>query len=641
MKGLNPEQRQAIETTDGRVLVLAGAGSGKTRVLTERIAYLIEKKGVPPEAILGVTFTNKAAAEMRSRLAGLIDSRVAKKVVLATFHSFCMRVLRAEIERLGYTSSFSLYDEQDVQRLVKGIAHDLLEHEGSLPALSSVIETITQRKNEGGAVETGSDWHDQFAENLYQRLQVAMRAHNAVDFDDLLLLTLRLFQEHPDVLQAYQNRFSHIMIDEYQDTNPVQDRLAALLAGDKGNLCVVGDDDQSIYGWRGANVANIIEFRHEKRIMLEQNYRSTNTILQAANAVINHNKERHQKRMWSGKGEGDKIVFHTAPDEVQEAEWVVHRLAEMKREKNLAWSDFAIMYRSNALSRQFEIALAKYLWNDRGQLVRGIPHEVYGGTAFYARKEIKDIVSYLRVIANPRDSESVVRTINLPRRGVGEGTLDKLTAQCRKTGQTLWEALFSLPSQTPNRVRKGIEDYINIIETAKGHFASKPLDEAMLWLLDRLQFKQAIHDEVKSPQMRQYKWENVQELVSSAQEFEKDREQVSLADFITATPLGEEQSQRKGKGPKSVVSLLTVHSAKGLEWPYCFLVGMEDHIMPHAKSFSIEEERRLLYVAITRAERYLVLTAARVRSRMGRPTPGQPSRFLYEIPKELLAISKS
>jgi DNA helicase-2/ATP-dependent DNA helicase PcrA len=420
----------------------------------------------------------------------------------------------------------------------------------------------------------------------------------------------------------------------------VQDSLAALLSSGAGNLCVVGDDDQSIYGWRGAEVRNILQFPCDKRITLEQNYRSTNTILRAANAVIDNNNERHEKQMWSAQGEGEKIHFHSASDDVREAEWVVHQLVEMKLSKGLPWSDFAIMYRSNALSRQFEIALAKYLWNDGGELIRGIPYEVYGGTAFYARKEVKDIFGYLRVIANPRDQGALIRVINQPRRGIGEGTLDALTSACRQNKSSLWDALHNLPSNVSARAKGGITEFLSVVETARNHFENEPLDQALEWLIGRIQYKKAIEDEVKSPQMRQYKWENVQELVSAAAEFGEGKERATLQDFVTSSPLGEEEQQHKKKKKGSSVSLLTVHSSKGLEWPSCYLVGMEDHIIPHQKSLCIEEERRLMYVAITRAQRHLVLTAARVRNRMGRPSPSKPSRFLYEIPKELLHISK-
>jgi len=360
---LNQEQRKAVETTEGRVLILAGAGTGKTLVLTTRIAYLIGVKGVPPESVLGLTFTNKAAGEMRERLASLINPSLAKRVTLSTFHSFCMRLLRKEIHQLGYTSNFTLYQPSDVERLVKTIAHDIMGSCGELPSLSATITEINRAKNLGltpDELGTGSGaWHDQFVQNVYRRLIESMRAHNAVDFDSLLTLTVDLLTQFPEVAERYQDRYRYILIDEYQDTNPIQYQLAAILSRQHSNLCVVGDDDQSIYGWRGADIRNILEFENATKIKLEQNYRSTPTILNAANAVIQHNETRHCKELWSSKEMGEAIrVFH-APTERLEAEAVVYRILKLKKSLNLFWNDFAILYRSNALSRQFEQVLLK------------------------------------------------------------------------------------------------------------------------------------------------------------------------------------------------------------------------------------------------------------------------------------------
>ncbi|MCE2982433.1 MAG: UvrD-helicase domain-containing protein [Parachlamydia sp.] len=646
---LNPEQLHAAKLVTGRVLILAGAGSGKTRVLTLRMAYLIHSLKVAPENILGLTFTNKAAAEMRERLALFVSPKQAKGVTLCTFHSFCMQVLRQHIGRLGYTTAFSLYDEQDVQRLVNLIARDILEQEGELPSLASTMQVIRHAKNKGlipEDIRTGSDWHDQFAREVYSRLQSSMRAYNAVDFDHLLGLTVELFQRFPDVLSLYQERYRYIMIDEYQDTNPIQYQLAALLSSSHHNLCVVGDDDQSIYGWRGADVKNILDFENATVIKLEQNYRSTNAILKAANAVIGQNKQRFSKALWSTKGEGDLIeVFH-APNELEEAQSVMKRLVKLKNELGLKWRDFAILYRSNALSRQFEMALVKTLWKDGDRWMQGIPYEVFGGTEFYERREVKDLCAYMRVIANPLDQEALLRIINQPRRGIGEESLDVLTAYNRTGSLPLWQVLQEKASELlkNGNALRGVEDFLKIIEEAKQRFEKGCLSDSLQWLIERIDYKKAIKEEVKSDQMREFKWENVNEFVSSLKEFEEGAEgKGRLENFLSNMALNDRlfQANKKEKGGDRV-NLLTFHSAKGLEFPVCFLVGMEDHIIPHEKSLKetgIEEERRLMYVAITRAKQRLTISMARQRKRMGKEAMSQPSRFLFEIPKDLLLMS--
>lgn len=655
---LNPQQRLAVETVSGRVLILAGAGSGKTRVLTMRMAHLINNLKVSPKSILGLTFTNKAAAEMRHRMAGMVDKGIAKQISLCTFHSFCMEVLRKEAHRLGYTRQFSLYNEYDVQRLVNLIARDILGHEGELPSLAGTMQMITQAKNRGikpEEVMKGSEkWHDQFAQKLYQRLMHSMRAYNAMDFDNLLCLTVELFEKFPDVLDAYQEQFRYIMIDEYQDTNPIQYRLASLLSSKYRNLCVVGDDDQSIYGWRGAEMKNILQFDDATVIKLEQNYRSTSTILKAANAVIGNNRSRHHKVLWSQCGEGDRIeVFH-APDEVKEAEAVVGRLAKLKEAWHLNWRDFAILYRSNALSRQFELELMKHPRRNGDQWVRGIPYQVFGGLEFYERREVKDLIAYLRVIVNPLDQEALLRIINQPRRGIGEATLDALTAHNRQNSIPLWNLLKSVAEgkevnedfqgSFTSKSMKGIQDFVDTIENAKNRFSAQPLAETMTWLIEKIQYKKAITEEVKSGQMRDFKWENVEEFITAISDFEesckKENKPASLPSFISSFSLdGDQRDWNKNDSQEDKVNLLTFHSAKGLEFKVCFLVGMEDHIIPHEKSLKetgVEEERRLMYVAITRAMKHLVISMAQQRKRMGKDYASKPSRFLFEIPKELI-----
>ncbi len=647
MSQLNPEQQEAVHTTEGRVLILAGAGSGKTRVLISRMAYLVKERGVDPSSLLGLTFTNKAALEMRQRIAKMIPQEQAKTITLCTFHSFCMHVLRQDIQHMGFTQRFSLYDEHDMKRLLTSITKDLLECEKNIPSLSSVQTMLSKANSDGLEPDeiggSGSKGHDQFVQEVHKRLKESLRAYNALDFDSLLTLTVELFEKHPEVLERYQNRFRYVMIDEYQDTNNIQYRLAALLTKGHQNLCVVGDDDQSIYGWRGANIRNILDFSNAKLIKLEQNYRSTSTILNAANQVISHNRDRHNKSLWSQVGDGDPIeVFH-APNERDEAEAVIGRIAKLKQKWGLRWKDFAILYRSNALSRQFELALMKHTWQNGERFLIGIPYQVYGGLEFYERKEVKDLFAYLRVIVNPSDQEALLRIINQPRRGIGEQALDVLTSYNRRNKIPLWEVLLKseeFQDRINQRAYNGICNFIALIEKAKERFAADSLHDSLRWLIEQINFKKAIDDEVKSQKMRDFKWENVQEFVSSLADFEEQGGK-DLQEYVTSIPLDNEWAARnkKKKQRDDAVNLMTFHSSKGLEFPVCFLVGMEDHLIPHERSLkegTIEEERRLMYVAMTRAMRYLCISMAKQRKKMGRDIACRPSRFLFEIPKELI-----
>ena len=652
LERLNPNQKKAVEQTQGRMLILAGAGSGKTRVLTLRMAYLIHK-GESPKSILGLTFTNKAAAEMRHRLAAFISPALAKQVTLCTFHSFCMQVLRQDIDKLGYTTKFSLYDEQDMQRLINMIVRDILQIEGELPSMASTLQAIQRAKNQGltpDELESDtSEWHDGFTKEVYRRLLASLRAYNAVDFDHLLGLTVELFERFPHVLEKYQARYHYIMIDEYQDTNPIQYRLAALLSARRGNLCVVGDDDQSIYGWRGADIKNILEFSDATVIKLEQNYRSTNTILRAANAVIGHNALRHSKVLWSEKGDGKPIEVFFTPTELEEASAVVNRIVSMRQKLGLRWRDFAILYRSNALSRQFELALLKQTWKHHDKWIQGVPYEVFGGTEFYERKEVKDLCAYLRVIVNPADQEALLRIINQPRRGIGEDSLDILTNYNRQQGHSLWDVLTDVSSYNRARLEispkagKGVVSFMTLMGEAKERFSQQPLGESLQWFIEKIDYRRAIKEEVKSEQMRDFKWENVQEFISALTEFEQQElpvEEKSLEAFLSNMALHHRMAQvNQERSKDDRVNLLTFHSAKGLEFPVCFLVGMEDHIIPHEKSIKdtgLEEERRLMYVAITRAQEHLTLSMAKQRKRLGKEMVSRPSRFLFEIPKELI-----
>ncbi|MBS0622909.1 MAG: UvrD-helicase domain-containing protein [Verrucomicrobia bacterium] len=619
-QGLNDQQREAVFTTEGRLLLLAGAGSGKTRVLTTRIAHLLQK-GVLPEAILGLTFTNKAAREMVERVAKLAPPDLAKRVTLSTFHSFCLKVLRIDAERLGYTRDFTLYEEKDIKRLVEQIAKEEVGN-GDLPPLDCIYDTRSRGDGADSII-------DPVAHTVYTRLERAMRAHNGVDFNGLLTLTVQLFEEHPKILERYQERFRYLMIDEYQDTNAIQFRLAELLAQKYGNLCVVGDDDQSIYGWRGADIRNILNFSDAKVIKLEQNYRSSSTILKAANAVIAHNSHRHDKRMWSSKEAGRPITVFHAKDEKEEAEQIAWRCDQLREKEGLAWRDIAVLYRSNALSRQIEIAFSKYTWQRHGEFQRGIPFQVYGGMEFFDRREVKDLAAYLRVIQNPRDEAAILRTVNLPRRGVGEVTLEKLRLIAKEEGRPLYDVIRT-------EGRGNITKWFYAIEGARERFATEPLHKATEWLIREIEFEKAIVEDVKSDPLRLMKWDNIQELLGAMAEYDESAEEPSLPEFLSSITL--DQGPKRERHGGNCVSLMTIHSAKGLEFHAVFLIGMEAHIMPHERSVKergLEEERRLMYVACTRPKEILTISMARSRRRGAKEVPSQPSPFVYEIPKEL------
>ena len=630
---LNQPQKKGVTSTDGRVLVLAGAGSGKTRVITYRIAHLIKDKKVPASSILGLTFTNKAAQEMKQRAAKLVGKDAIKGVTLCTFHSFCMQVLRSDIERLGYTNNFSLYDERDLRRLIQQLAR--LHCEGDeMPSLEPTIEAIRYVRSRG-LTAAELPLQDAMTLNVYTDLAQCMRAYNAVDFDSLIILTVELFKACPDVLKKYQDQFRYIMIDEYQDTNDIQFELAELLTGPNGNLCVVGDDDQSIYSWRGAEVKHILNFKADHTIKLEENYRSTKTILNAAASVIANNEHRHDKTIFSSGSVGTPIeVFHT-PTELDEARSIVERLLHFKNQ-GYAWSDMAILYRTNILARNFEIALMEASWKREDGWVRGVPYQIFGGTELYERSEVKDLMAYLRVISNPQDAEAILRIINTPRRGIAAATLDKITSYNRSQNIPLWHALQNPPSDIAPRAKTAISSFVRTIVQAQADFKSKSLDTAMRDLILSTDYKRAIEEEVKSEKMRAFKMQNVTEVVQTL------KDQTSLRDFLSTSMLNRNPvKDRHHKQTEDRVNMLTFHSAKGLEFPICFLVGLEDHILPHDKREGlneIEEERRLFYVAITRAKQHLTLSMSRNRKRYGKDTPSIPSRFLFEIPKELMKI---
>lgn len=645
---LNAKQKEAVEATEGRILVLAGAGSGKTSVLINRIAHLIDK-GVPPKAILGLTFTNKAAEEMRARVSALIGAKLAKDVTLATFHSFCMGILREEIERLGYTSNFTLYDEKDIKRLVTNIAKQMLEHDGELPSLAPTIEQIKAARSKGTFDGGDATWHDKFSKELFLKLNDSMRSYNAVDFDSLLTLTVDLFEKFPEALDKFATRFRYIMIDEYQDTSPIQYKLAHLLSSKWNNLFVVGDDDQSIYGWRGALVDNILNFQADQVVKLEQNYRSTPTILNAANAVIAKNTKRHAKELWSSLPHSEPIEIFHAPTELDETGAVIDRIVKLKQDRGYKWSDFAILYRSNTLARPFEAALIKTVWRSGDQWMRGIPYQVFGGTEMVERSEVKDLMSYLRAIANPKDEEALLRIINFPRRGISDETIAFITKTNRKEKKALWTLLQEIAThdhpicnELTRHGSQGITSFVTFLKKEQEAFRQKPMKVALKELIDSLNFKKAVSDEVKSEKMKAFKQENIDACIGLIGDYEESAHSPTLPDFLATSLLNKQHQTRQKKLGENKLSLMTLHSAKGLEFPVCCLVALENHLLPHEKSLKetgIEEERRLFYVGLTRAKERLILSMAKKRARYGKEMASEPSRFLYDIPKELLRIS--
>ena len=638
MTTLNFYQKKAVETTEGRVLVLAGAGSGKTRVLICRIAYLIETKKIPPETIMGLTFTNKAAEEMRLRLSKMIGHEKATKVTLSTFHSFCMKILRKDIHHLGFTSNFSLYDENDMKRVITFVLENLCPEKDINPLMYQLIQAKAKGKRPEGKLG-----------EFYDQICIALRAYNALDFDFLMILTLDLFSRFPSVLETYQNKSRYIMIDEYQDTSPMQYKLASMLSKKFGNLCVVGDDDQSIYAWRGAEIEHILNFQADITIKLEQNYRSTSPILKAANGVIKNNTMRHDKTLKTEKHSNKMIeVFH-APSAQDEVEAVLKRLLFLKEQKNLKWQDIAILYRSNQLSRLFELKLVHSVWKKGSQFVRGIPYQVFGGINFFDRSEIKDLLAYMRILSNEKDQEALLRIINYPRRGISDPMLDKLTAFNRKKNIPLFELLQSIAQDTSTsaslkkeltkRAINGIISFVHLYEKVKYRLKTLGLSKSINYLIETIHYKQTLFKDFKNAKVSEAKWENVQEFIRTLDHFEKNLSpESSLENFISEMLLNHSKEWKNNKHFDRL-NLMTFHSAKGLEFPAVFLVGIEDHLIPHNKNQTrkgIEEERRLFYVALTRAMETLCISMAHKRPTHGKEKSSSPSRFLFEIPKQAL-----
>ena len=629
---LNPQQRIAVENTEGPLLVLAGAGSGKTRVLTYRVAHLMEK-GVPAWKILAITFTNKAAKEMAERVQAL-TGEAGSEAWISTFHACCARILRRDIEKLGYKRQFAIYDEDDRMSVIKAVLKELNLGDKEYPP-KAVKAAISDAKNrmlspDEWLRDVGDDFRNRKYYEAYRLYERTLRGNNALDFDDLLVKTLELLAEQPPVLEYYQNRFDYILVDEYQDTNRAQYELVRLLTGKKRNLCVVGDDDQSIYGWRGADIRNILDFEKDfpdaKVVKLEQNYRSTGNILDAANQVIAHNQGRKEKALWTQAGEGEKIALYHALDERDEAAFIAAMTRKLIAHGARA-GDVAVLYRTNAQSRVLEEAFV------RG----GIPYHVYGGQKFYERREVKDLIAYMRALVNPDDDVSLRRIINEPKRGIGETTVESLQSYASGAEMSLMSAVLDVENAPlAARPKKLIGEFAELMIDLTEALYEKTASEFLEFMIDKTGYVRAL-EAVKSDE-NAARIENIRELQGAVTEFERLNPEGGLADFLENVALvADTDSLNEGGGS---VTLMTLHSAKGLEFDNVFLPGMEENIFPLARASYddelMEEERRLAYVGITRAKKRLFLSHARSRALYNSRSANELSRFVSEIPARLL-----
>lgn len=632
---LNPEQRQAVEATDGPLLIMAGAGSGKTRVLTHRIAYLIATRKAPPWSILAITFTNKAAREMQERVSKLVGPE-GRDIWVSTFHSMCVRILRKDIQRIGFTSNFSILDSTDQLSVIRACMKYLnidpkkFEPKAVQAAMSAAKnELVTPQQYE----KKIGDYFEGIVSKVYTEYQKRLKSNNSLDFDDLIMTTIQLFKEVPEVLDFYQRKFKYIHVDEYQDTNRAQYMLCRMLADSHHRICVVGDSDQSIYRWRGADISNILNFEEDypeaRTILLEQNYRSTSNILNAANSVIGLNTGRKPKKLWTDQGEGPKIKVFRGDSEHDEGYFVTSEINKnVKEGKN--YQDHAILYRTNAQSRVIEEILIK----------SDIPYQIVGGIKFYDRKEIKDMLAYLRLISNPDDDISLTRIINVPKRSIGDTTVGKLAAAAGERGTSIFRVLEVVDDLgLAGRTRNALVEFYDMIAALNRMVEFLSVTELTEKMLDMSGYRTELQAE-NTIESRS-RLENIDEFLSVTMEFEKNNEDKSLVSFLTDLALiadidsmNDEEEDRT-----DAVVLMTMHSAKGLEFPVVFIIGMEEGVFPHSRAFmdneELEEERRLAYVGITRAEKQLFLSCARMRTLFGRTTANPPSRFLDEIPEEL------
>ncbi|WP_214764267.1 MULTISPECIES: DNA helicase PcrA [unclassified Exiguobacterium] len=638
VKGMNPPQAEAVKYTDGPLLIMAGAGSGKTRVLTHRVAYLMASKQIAPWNILAITFTNKAAREMKDRIARLVGG-VADDIWISTFHSMCVRILRRDIDRIRYDRNFSILDSSDQLTAIKQVLKELnLDPKKYEPR--TLLGMISNHKNElrtpqDAAGLVGNNPYEKVISDVYTAYEKKLKQNNVLDFDDLIMKAIQLFQEAPDVLAFYQKKFQYIHVDEYQDTNRAQYTLVKLLAQAHENLCVVGDSDQSIYRWRGADIANILTFEKDYPsahvILLEQNYRSTKRILEAANGVIQNNSSRKDKKLWTENVEGEKLLLHVASDDRDEAFFIINQMKELRQE-GVDYGEMAVLYRTNAQSRGLEEMLLK----------SNIPYKMVGGTKFYERKEIKDILAYLRLIANPDEDISFVRVVNEPKRGIGAATVDKLGDFAGMQGVSLMEAirdieLSGIAPRTATKLAEFRQLMVDLRQMADYLSISELIEE----VLKKSGYEEML--KIEKTLEAESRLENLQEFLSVAQNFEKESDEQTLVAFLTDLTLVSDLDTLEEVDELHQVTLMTLHSAKGLEFPVVFLIGMEEGLFPHSRALNdpeeMEEERRLAYVGITRAEKRLYLTRAQSRMLYGRFQNNPESRFLHELPETLLERS--
>ncbi|ETW89676.1 MULTISPECIES: DNA helicase PcrA [Streptococcus] len=640
LTGMNDQQAEAVQTTEGPLLIMAGAGSGKTRVLTHRIAYLIDEKMINPWNILAITFTNKAAREMRERAVAL--NPATSETFIATFHSMCVRILRREADHIGYNRNFTIVDPGEQRTLMKRILKNL-NLDPKKWNERAILGTISNAKNdlldEIAYEHQAGDMYTQIVAKCYKAYQEELRRSEAMDFDDLIMMTLRLFDKNPDVLAYYQQRYQYIHVDEYQDTNHAQYQLVKLLASRFKNICVVGDADQSIYGWRGADMQNILDFEKDypeaKVVLLEENYRSTKKILQAANEVIKNNRNRRPKKLWTQNDEGEQIVYYRANDEHDEAVFVASTIDNIVREKVKNFKDFAVLYRTNAQSRTIEEALLK----------SNIPYTMVGGTKFYSRKEIRDVISYLNLIANTSDNISFERVVNEPKRGVGPGTLEKLRNFAYEQNMSLLDASANIMlSPIKGKAAQSVYDFANMILNLRDQLDGLSITDTVEAILDKSGYLDALS--MQQTLESQSRIENIEEFMSVTKNFDETNTDGTedetgidrLGRFLNDLALIADTDD--GEAEAAEVTLMTLHAAKGLEFPVVFLIGMEEGVFPLSRASEepdeLEEERRLAYVGITRAEEILFLTNANTRTLFGKTSYNRPSRFLREISDDLL-----
>ena len=633
LEGLNDEQKEAVLAVEGPCLVIAGAGSGKTKVLTHKIAYLMHNVGVKPWNILAITFTNKAANEMKERVEKLVGE-VAKDMWIGTFHSICVRILRRYIDRIGFTSSFVIFDTSDQRTIVKQCIKQL-ELDEKIFTDRSVLSEISNAKNEmlepaDYALRANGEYRKETIAEVYKMYQKKLKDNNAVDFDDIINYTIKILSENPDVLEYYSNKFEYVLVDEYQDTNKAQFTLVSMLAARFGNITAVGDNNQGIYSFRGADITNILNFERDfpgtKIIKLEQNYRCTQNILDAANAVIKNNESKYEKNLWTENNKGDLPYVFRGDTEYDEANFIVEQIRRLKREEYLDYNDFTILYRMNSQSRSIEDILRR----------EDIPYKIVGGLKFYERKEIKDIIAYLRLIENTADNLSLQRIINEPKRGIGKTSLDNIEAVANQNGISMYEVIKRADAFGLNRVYVNSRDFINQIEELRAKKDTLIISELIKETLKITGYSKAL--ELEDTTEAETRLENLDEFLTVAIEFEEELADNTLADFLEGITLSSDIDNTDET--EDSVTLMTLHSAKGLEFPVVFLVGMEEGIFPGYKSIGeqkeLEEERRLCYVGITRAKQHLFLTCARQRTIFGSTSCNQVSRFVKEIPEELL-----